>query len=269
MKKKEMRDILPENNPGITLVPQIMTNSAADFCQAADFMRELGYMEVNLNLGCPSGTVVPKGKGAGLLREPEKLDRFLEEIFAHCPADISIKSRIGFYEAEEFPRLLEIYNQYPVKELILHLRTREEYYRGQIHEDVFEYAAEHSKNPLCYNGDICTTEAVDRLAVKFSSMPAVMIGRGFLMNPGFVRSGKASEDCSDRKIGQFLTELEQAYEEEMSGDMPVLFKMKEIWTYLMTSVPDGEKWFKKIKKARSLAEYNALVREIDFVSVMS
>lgn len=261
MKHREMQDILPENNPEIHLVPQIMTNSAKDFCQAAELMGEFCYEEVNLNLGCPSGTVVPKGKGAGQLKDTEKLDRFLEEIFEKCPLAISIKSRIGFYEPEEFPELLEIYNKYPVKELILHLRTREEFYAGQVHEDVFRYAIKHSKNPLCYNGDIRTAEDVERLSVEYPALSSVMIGRGFLMDPGFYHSDPG-DAYQNSRVYCFLTELEQAYEEEMSGDQPVLFKMKEIWTYLKTSVPDGEKWFKKIKKARYLAEYKDIVREI-------
>ena len=124
MKKKEKRDILPEKNKGIKLVPQIMTNRAEDFCKAAEQMAEMGYQEVNLNLGCPSGTIVPKGKGAGFLRKPEELERFLDIIYEKCDISISIKSRIGYYDVEEFPELLELYNRYPVKRLILHLHLK-------------------------------------------------------------------------------------------------------------------------------------------------
>ena len=286
MKKKELRDILPEHNPGIRIVPQIMTNRAEDFCQAAGQMAEMGYDEVNLNLGCPSGTVVPKGKGAGFLREPEKLDRFLEEIFEKSATAISIKSRIGFYEVEEFPKLLEIYNQYPVKELILHLRTREEFYKGAVHPEIFRYAMEHSKNPLCYNGDIFSIDDLERVKDEFSTLEAVMIGRGFLKNPGFICSGKrigdfegvwkkasglpeVSDDFKNQKekswkknVYLFLQDLEQGYVEVMSGDIPVLFKMKEIWTHLQESFPDGKRWFKKIKKTKRLVEYDMIIAGI-------
>ncbi len=256
MKKKEKRDILPENNKGIDLVPQIMTNSVEDFRKTAGQMAEMGYREVNLNLGCPSGTIVPKRKGAGFLREPEKLERFLDGIYTDAPLAISIKSRIGFYEPEEFRRLLDIYNQFPVKELILHLRTREEFYNGPVHEEAFEYAAEHSKNPLCYNGDVCFIEQIEKLKEKYPSLSSVMIGRGFLRCPGFV----TGENRAD-KIYQFMTDLEQAYEEYMSGEVPVLFKMKEMWTYLQASFPEGEQWFRKIKKMKKLSEYKKFMRE--------
>lgn len=275
MKKKEKRDILPENNKGFRIVPQIMTNRAEDFCQAASQIRDMGYEEVNLNLGCPSGTIVPKGKGAGFLRKPEELDRFLEAVFDKTDVSISIKSRIGFYGVEEFPELLRIYNQYPVKELILHLRTREEFYKEPVHPEVFRYAAEHSKNPLCYNGDLFRAEDVEKVKKEYPSLASVMIGRGFLRHPGFIRNdsddtvsvrkadfGTWSDKVWNRKVYQFLCDLEQGYREVMSGETPVLFKMKEIWTHLKVSCPDGEKWFKKIKKVRKLGEYEEIVEEI-------
>lgn len=155
MRKKELRDIAPENNPGLHIVPQIMTTKADEFLQAASHMQELGYTEVNLNLGCPSGTVVPKGKGAAFLRNPEKLDRFLYEIYDRCPLAISIKSRIGFSSADEFPRLFDIYKQYPVSLLILHLRTREEMYEPGVHEEVFDHA--YNYKPDDQTSDGCMT----------------------------------------------------------------------------------------------------------------
>lgn len=274
MKAKERKEILPENNLGICLVPQIMTNQAEDFCTAAAQLSEMGYSEVNLNLGCPSGTVVPKGKGAGFLKEPEKLDRFLDDIFEICETrkiQISIKSRIGFYEPEEFPELLRIFDQYPIKELILHLRTREEFYKGTVHQECFRYAIEHSKLPLCYNGDVCSVEEIQTLQKKFPGLQAVMIGRGFLKMPGFTSENTGAVGKKDqmddmlyseewkRKVFNFLQDLEQGYREVMSGDTPVLFKMKEIWTYLKDSFPDGQRWFKKIKKVKKLQEYERII----------
>ena len=282
MKHREKNDILPENNSGLSLVPQILTNQAESFCQTARHMEEMGYREVNLNLGCPSGTVTAKGKGAGFLRFPDELDRFLDYIFEHSPIAVSVKSRIGFYETEEFDRLLDIYNQYPIKELILHLRTREEMYKAPVHREVFSYAVEHSKNPLCYNGDICSRQDLKQLLNEYPSLNSVMIGRGFLRRPGFATSDGAGNlsvnydivkndsekitEFSDtqyyQKLFNFITELQSSYERILSGETPVLFKMKELWSYLMTSVPDGEKCFKKIKKTKKIADYNQIVREI-------
>lgn len=292
MRKKELRDIAPENNPGLHIVPQIMTTKADEFLQAASHMQELGYTEVNLNLGCPSGTVVPKGKGAAFLREPEKLDRFLYEIYDRCPLAISIKSRIGFSSVDEFPRLLDIYNKYPVSLLILHLRTREEMYEPGVHEEVFDLAynknmpddqtsdgcmtvetddapilkqdgkESSSRISLCYNGDICTEKDVKRIQDKYPTLDHVMIGRGYLSHPGFAGNDQKKADYTDLKvIYDYVKDLQGRYEEVLFGETPVLFKMKELWTHLKVSHPEGDKLFKKIKKVKHLDEYNSILRE--------
>ena len=261
MKNKEKKDILPENNPGINLVPQIMTTKSEEFLQAAKHMEEMGYKEVNLNLGCPSGTVVPKGKGSGFLREPEKLDLFLEEVYKRCPIDISIKTRIGFESPEEFPKLLNIYNKYPVKLLIIHLRTRQEMYTGNVHPEVFEYAGKNSKNPICYNGDILTKEAVDNIEKTYPDTEFVMIGRGYLRFPGFVGNDTLKGDYNDKqRLINFAEELKRRYAEVLFGDRPLLFKMKELWTHMKDSFEDGDKLFKKIKKSKTIDEYNDVIR---------
>ena len=265
MKKKELRDILPENNPGLTLVPQLMTTKASEFIQASKHLQELGYEEVNLNLGCPSGTVVPKGKGAGFLREPEKLDRFLQEIHDGCPLAISVKSRIGFRDPGELPALLNIFKKYPLRRLILHLRTREEWYQGEVHRESFAYAWEsldRAADILCYNGDIRSAEDVEELRSEFPKLSAVMIGRGYLSHPGFAGNETRKADGSDRRtILAFAQALQEEYEQILFGETPVLFKMKEIWSYLKDSFPEDEKLFKRIKKTKHLREYEAVIHE--------
>ena len=266
MKKKELFDIMPENNPGIRLIPQIMTTKADEFVQAATHMKELGYDEVNLNLGCPSGTVVPKGKGSGFLRRPDELDEFLYNIYEKCPIDISIKSRIGFSDPEEFPRLLEIYNKYPVKLLVIHLRTREEWYRGNVHKESFEYAWNNynDKCKLCYNGDIITSDDIDKIEKEFPYIGHVMIGRGYLTHPGFAGNAEKKSSFEEKKtvIG-FIKNLQAEYEEILYGETPVLFKLKEIWGYLYESFPEDEKLFKRIKKTKHLKEYNDIINKTE------
>lgn len=170
MKNKERNDILPEHNRGIRLVPQLLTNQAENFCCAAKQMQELGYEEVNLNLGCPSGTVVSKGRGAGFLGRTEELDRFLNTVFEKCDCAISVKTRLGMDDTEEFYDLLEIYNRYPIRLLTIHPRTRMEYYKGKVHREIFKYAYEHSKNPICYNGDIRFVKDLEDLEKDFPDL---------------------------------------------------------------------------------------------------
>lgn len=260
MKNKERKDILPEHNQGIHLVPQLLTNQAENFCRAAEQMQELGYNEVNLNLGCPSGTVVSKGRGSGFLAKTEELDRFLDTIFQKCSCAISIKTRLGVERPEEFYDLLEIYNRYPVKLLTIHPRTRMEFYKGKVHREIFEYAYEHSKNPVCYNGDILSSEDAKQLQEAFPNLEHIMIGRGFLSHPGFVGNVAKKQDVIEKSVVRtFMDRLLEDYREVMSGDIHALFKMKELWIYLAPSFTNYEKYLKKIKKTNKLSEYQAAV----------
>lgn len=261
-KTKEIRDILPENNPEIPLVPQLLSNKAGDFITYAKKIQQLGYKEINLNLGCPSRTVAAKKKGAGFLAFPEELDRFLEEIFEEVSADISIKTRIGMDQPEEFAGLLDIYNRYPLKELIIHPRTQKDYYNGKPDLEMFRYGLENSKNPVCYNGDIFTKEDYERFRKEFPQTDRVMLGRGLLKNPGLIGELKGGERTGTDRLKAFHDELYEKYRENFSGETPVLFKMKELWVYLSGEFPDCEKTMKKIKKAQRLRDYEGYVYEL-------
>ena len=254
---REKNDILPENNPGINLVPQILSNQAEGFLAIAERLENLGYQEVNLNLGCPSGTVVPKKKGAGFLAEPEMLDRFLEEIFEKCPLPISIKTRIGMYDPEEFDRLLEIYNRYPVCELTVHARTREEFYRGTVHMEAFAKALKESKCPVCYNGDLFSKNKIREFAQQFPEAQVCMIGRGLLIDPALATGRDLTrEDLKtfhERLISDYLTVL---------APQDTMFKMKELSSWFTRLFPDEEKAKKQIRKAQNLTEYKAAVNQM-------
>ena len=263
MKNKEKNDILPEHNSRIALVPQLLTNHADSFCRAAGQMEELGYHEVNLNLGCPSGTVVSKGRGAGFLGRLDELQRFLDIIFAKCTCKISIKTRIGIESPEEFGRILEIYNQYPVCELIIHPRTRKEFYKGRPHMEIFDDAYARSKNPVCYNGDILSTEDCEMVSERYPGLSSVMIGRGFIARPGFAgNEGRKQALVTKETVQKFMGRLLADYREVMSGDIHALFKMKEIWIYLGPCFTNYEKYLKKIKKTNKLGEYQAIAADL-------
>lgn len=193
LRSKELRDILPENNQVKQLIPQIMTNDAQRFKEAADALLEYGYQEVNLNLGCPSGTVTARKKGAGFLSVPDELDRFLDRIFSENKVRISIKTRIGMSQPEEAFRLMEIYNQYPMSELIIHPRTREEFYRGMPHLLLYGELFAMSRMPVCYNGNLLTKQDYDLFRSRFPETQYVMLGRGVLADPGLIGRLAAQE----------------------------------------------------------------------------
>ena len=259
---KELNDILPEHNTGMEVVPQILTNHADVFLELANRMQEYGYRCVNLNLGCPSGTVVAKKRGSGFLAFPEELERFLEEIFTKCPLKISIKTRIGKNETGEWDRLLEIYNRFPIEELIIHPRLQKDQYRLPVHPEAFERAVSECKVPLCYNGDLHTPEQYHEFVKRFPDADTVMLGRGIFKNPGLIDEINGKERLDIMRLKAFMDDLLHGYEEIMSGDLHTLFKMKEVWVYLSEFVPGEEKLMKRIKKSNSTAEYKAVVREL-------
>ena len=259
---KELNDILPEHNAGMEVVPQILTNHAEVFLELAKRMQEYGYTCVNLNLGCPSGTVVAKKRGSGFLAFPEELERFLDEIFEKCPIKISVKTRIGKNDVSEWEHLQNIYNRFPIEELIIHPRLQKDQYRLPVHPEVFEQALESSRVPVCYNGDIHSAEQYAEFCKRFPKVDTVMLGRGIFKNPGLVDELKGKERLQPAKLKLFVEELLQGYEEIMSGDLHTLFKMKEVWVYLGEFFPGEEKIMKKIKKSNSTAEYKAVQREL-------
>ena len=261
---REMREIDPARNEGMNLVPQIMSNQAGDCLRTMKKLKDLGYQEVNLNFGCPSRTVVSKNRGAGFLADPEALEHFLEEVFAHGDQKISVKTRLGKYHPEEFEEILAVYNRYPLEELILHPRTQQDFYQGRVNLEAYAYAREHSRNPLCYNGDIRSASDGKRLTEQFPGTDTVMLGRGVIANPALVEQmeGRAGEELDGERLKAFLEEICEGYQELGAGERPVLFKMKELWAYLTGLFPESQKQAKKIRKSGSLAEYQAAVEEV-------
>lgn len=258
---KEEKDVLPEHNQGIPLVPQILTNRAEDFIWAAGEMKARGYREVNLNLGCPSGTVVSKYKGAGFLARQEALNRFLDQIFQEVDLEISVKTRIGIAAPEEFPELMEIFNRYPIRELTVHPRLRTDFYKNTPDWESFGYAVKESRAPLCYNGDVFTAEAFRSAAARFPSVGSVMLGRGLLVNPALAERIRGVEEAplTSSRLAVFHQALYEGYCRAIPEERNVLFKMKEMWTYLICMFPEADRYGKKIKKAKSAGEYEAAV----------
>ncbi len=261
MNSREINEILPEHNEGMTVVPQILTNRAEEFLQIAEQIAAFGYRTVNLNLGCPSGTVTARKRGAGFLGVPEQLDEFLYTIFEKSPLKISIKTRIGISSEEEWDRLLTIYRKYPIEELIIHPRLQQEQYKGTPHKSAYKKAQDVLRIPLCYNGDIHSPDAFAALVSDFPNVSRIMLGRGILKNPYLVHRLRGDMDTGPDKdtIKAFHDELFARYAEAMSGETPVLYKMKDLWTYLSQSFTNPEKYLKKIRKANTFADYKAAV----------
>ena len=260
---REFKDIDPEKNDINKTVPQILTNNSEHFLWAVNEMAALGYKEINYNLGCPSGTVVAKKKGSGLLFYPEELDKLLYEVFEGLPSgvEISIKTRLGKSEPEEFYEILDIYNKYPISELTIHPRIQTDFYKEPIRPKFFECAVEHSKAPLVFNGDVTSIEGIKDTYRKYDNLNAVMIGRGLIANPGLaIGYKKGLADADDIKLDlvlfkKFHDDLLNQYTEILSGEKPVLHRMKEFLSFWQINFPDEEKLIKKLRKANRISEY--------------
>ncbi len=259
-KKRERQEVLPLQDH---VVPQVLANSAEDFIWAVEELAAWGYEEVNLNLGCPAATVVTKGKGAGLLADLDKLEHFFDAVFA-CRdlPNISIKTRIGMTDPKEADLLTELFANYPFSEVIIHPRLREEFYGNTPHLEVFGMMKEQLSCPVCYNGDLCTPEDVQAFFEQFPDVDTVMIGRGLLANPALAREIGGAASLKREELMDFLQDLQERYQEILSGDRDVLFKLKELWFYIGRLFPDQERKLRDVKRAKKISEYETAVHAI-------
>lgn len=255
---REKRELPPASSTAFRAVPQILTKVSGDFLWAAEQCARQGYDEVNLNLGCPSGTVTAKGKGAGMLKDPDALDRFLDEVFSASALPISVKTRLGFASNEEFPRLVEIFNRYPIKELTLHPRVRQAFYSGDVDMDSFRYLVRNARMPVCYNGNLSSTGQIEAFQRAFPQVDSVMIGRGLIGDPGMLVPGGTTLSV----LEGFMDALLEEYCIAFGSARNAMFRLKENWRHLLCRFEGSEKLGKQLRKTTDVAEYRAVVSQI-------
>ena len=261
---RERKEVTPENNKGFYLVPQILTCRSEHFIEGARELQAMGYTEINFNLGCPSGTVCAKGKGAGFLPETFALQKFLDDIYSYAESDgvkISVKTRLGYFNPDEFYDLVDIFNKYPVSELIVHPRIKSDFYKGEPRKEYYAYALEHSKCPLVYNGNIFTVKDYDEYSSSFgTSLDPVMLGRGLISDPSLADKLKGFTAETDfAKFRRLHDTIYHEYQKVISPDINVLYKMRELWSYWQTLFDGKERDIKRLLKAKKYAEYEDVV----------
>ena len=256
---RELREILPENNPDAEVIPQLLTKVPEDFLWAAGELAAMGYQTVNLNLGCPSGTVVAKGKGSGMLADSSALDAFLDAVFSRAPCAVSVKTRLGLSDPEEFGPLLEIYNHYPLAELIVHSRVQKDGYRHPVRLEAFAPILAASRHPVCFNGGLVTTQDCRDLVGRFSGICGVMIGQGLVANPALVRQIRGGPGADWEALRAFHEALFGGYSQLFGSAHNAMMRMKELWAYLIRLFRDSGPYAKRLRKARDPQTFSQAV----------
>ena len=256
--QREKRDLPMADEESFSAIPQILTKVPEDFLWAAQQCADRGYPQVNLNLGCPSGTVVSKGKGAGMLADTDQLDRFLDAVFSCTPLPVSLKTRIGLTDPAEFPALLDVFSRYPCCELIIHPRVRKQFYEGTVHMDAFRTAVQQTHLPLCYNGDLRSAADIAAFRNEFPQVEAVMLGRGLIADPGMLTPGGTDPAV----LRDFTDTLLERYIEAFGSARNAMFRMKENWSHLLPHFDGSEKLAKRLRKTTDIGEYRAITAEI-------
>lgn len=257
-----LKDVLPENNSAMSIEPQIIGNNPENFVPLATQLFDMGYNTVNWNLGCPYPMVAKKQRGSGLLPFPEKIDMFLKETVPVIPNDLSIKCRLGLKSPGEILKIMPIFNQYPLKKIIIHPRTGKQMYDGKPDPEAFEECLNLSRHPVIYNGDITDLKSFRKIAGRFNTINHWMIGRGAIANPFLPAILKAGKDTFTNKVitfKQFYADLYAEYRRVLQGPGHLLERMKGFWTYFSQSFQNGHEIRKKIHRTHIHKRYQEIV----------
>jgi tRNA-dihydrouridine synthase len=259
------RDILPENNTGLAVIPQIITSDADEFIFAAKYVQKLGYKELNWNLGCPYPMVTKRGMGSGLIKDPIKINRILNKVHAESDIIVSMKMRLGYETSEEILQVLPVLAKYPIKNIAIHARVGKQLYQGEVDLDSFKQCVDNTAHKVYYNGDITSVAVFKEMKKRFPMIDHWMIGRGMIADPflpGMIKNNTAEYPENKIEIfSQFHDLLFNDYAQALSGRSHILMKMFQFWEYFRISFPNSGKGLKWIKKAKSINGYKDAVRE--------
>lgn len=254
---KYLRELTSDCN-SLRVIPQLLVNNAEAFCATAEKLRELGFGEVNLNIGCPSGTVFSKHKGAGMLTDLASMDAVLDGIYSHAEQKeyrVSIKTRMGVHSTEEFPAILECYRKYPISKLIVHARCRDDFYRGEADLSGFASSIGECPFPVVYNGNIAAPEDLEKISLAAPQIESAMIGRAAVSNPALFRWFKTGEQLRLEELKAFHDELVETWMEDGLSPAFTVERAKTLWAYMQELFPEAKREIKAVLKARNMPDY--------------
>jgi len=255
-KKSQLRDAASPLNDKMTYIPQLLGAQAQLIIDETHRLKKLGHQTVNWNLGCPYSMVTKRNMGAGLLNQAPLINEILKEICPQLEMDISIKCRLGLESDKEILPLIDIFNEYPIKEVIIHTRTAKQMYKGKADPLSFKALIPRSKHPLVYNGDVNSGEDFNRIQELFEGkLEKVMLGRGLIMKPHLAQVIKGNQlpDLKDQ-LEMFHQKLIEAYLSRYQ-EHQLIAKMRGFWEYFSHSFSDPHNVYKLIKKSKSWSKY--------------
>lgn len=264
IKKSHLRDTMPANCSGYTLVPQIMAGNSPDFLFLSKHLSSLGYNEINWNLGCPYPMVTRRGLGSGLLPQPQTIREILENALPQLNCKISVKLRAGLDSQEDIVKVIPVLNDFPISEVIFHPRTASQLYSGSPDWDLFAEVSALCGSPLVYNGDLTSVESFRQASERFGSVNRWMIGRGLLKNPFLASEIKGAAQGREQRIAaleSFHEDILQSYSALLSGQSHLLTRMTKFWEFFSELFPNPHKAYKRVKKSINLSKYEVAVRE--------
>ena len=260
------RDILPENNDTLEVIPQIITNDAEEFLFVAKYVQQFGYKELNWNLGCPYPMVAKCGMGSGLISNTSQIEHILKRVHNETDIIVSMKMRMGYENPTEILDVFPILEQYPIKNIAIHARIGKQLYKGGVDLDSFQKCLDTSKQKIYYNGDITSVAKFKELQERFPSIDHWMIGRGLIADPflpSMIKNNTTEYPKNRFEIFEaFHDEIYREYDAYLQGPTPIRMKMLGFWEYFSESFSNPQKTFKKIKKAGNSKNYEAAVKEI-------
>ncbi|MFG6687688.1 tRNA dihydrouridine synthase [Mariniflexile sp. HNIBRBA6329] len=266
IKSSYQRDLNPENNTTLEVIPQVMTNDANEFLFVVKYIQQLGYKELNWNLGCPYPMVTKQGMGSGLICNPEKINHILERAHNETDVIVSMKMRMGYENPEEILDVFPILDTYPLKNIAIHARIGKQLYKGGVNLEAFQKCVENTKHKLYYNGDITTVAKFKEMQERFPSIDHFMIGRGLIADPflpSMIKNNTTEYPANRWQIfSEFHDTIYQQYDAALSGPTPIKMKMLGFWEYFSQSFSNPQKTYKKIKKAGNQKAYLQAVAEI-------
>lgn len=261
-KTAQLAALMPENNPGLKVIPQIMGNDPDDFIALARVLADVGHATVNWNLGCPYPMVTKKVRGCGLLRHPDRIEAFLERVVPRIPNRLSIKTRLGLAAAEEIFTLMPVFNRFPLAEVILHPRLGSQRYSGQPDLAAFAACLAQCAHPVVYNGDLHTLDAFREISGRFPTVKGWMLGRGVVANPllpGMIKGEWDGRGDEVDRLRRFHEDLFKGYQTVFAGPAHLLDRMKGFWYYFAQTFENGRRIMKQIHKLKRPEHYREVV----------